>query len=521
LGAQPEKVKEGFMDSTIRNKTISGVIWKAMESGGNQLVKLVISVALARMLDPQNYKTLTVMLIIIDFADTIVKRGFVTSLVQRKDADNTDFSSVLWLMLALAGIFYAAFYFGAPVIAKINVKVSADPLFVPALRVIALSLFFGAFNSVQGAIIQRKLEFRLFCISTLFTTLISGAIGIYMAYRGYGIWALVAQQIIGSFSNVVILWFLDRWKPAFVSLIQKAKSHFAFGWKLLLSSLLDKGYNSISSLIIYARFADASLAFYGRGKQYAGMISENLNSVALSVLFPAYARHQDDVVRVREMVRKTNRSTSLMIFPMMAGLAAVATPFVHILLTDKWLPTVPYLQMMCIAYVFYPMEATDLQALLALGKSDIYLVSEIIKKVFGVTVLAISVFAFTTPLAISWGYVLTCVFSMIVTMVYMKKFFAYRWRDQIWDMMPPALLSAVMCGVVYGVSLLPMPELVSLILQVACGVAVYLGLAVLLKLESFNYLWNAMRKYFTKNRVPQPPVCAEDGSCGDDVNKII
>ncbi|MEA4915296.1 MAG: lipopolysaccharide biosynthesis protein [Christensenella sp.] len=509
------------MDSTIRNKTISGVIWKAMESGGNQLVKLVISVVLARMLDPQNYKTLTFMLIIIDFADTIVKRGFVTSLVQHKDADNVDFSSVLWIMLALAGIFYTAFYFGAPMLAKINVEAGQDPVFVPALRVIALSLFFGAFNSVQGAIIQRKLEFRLFCISTLVTTLISGAIGICMAYLGYGIWALVVQQIIGSFSNVVVLWLLDRWKPMLVFSLEKAKSHFSFGWKLLLSSLLDKGYNSISSLIIYARFADASLAFYGRGKQYAGMISENLNSVALSVLFPAYARHQDDVGRVREMVRKTNRSTSLMIVPMMAGLAVIATPFVHVLLTDKWLPTVPYLQMMCIAYLFYPMEATDLQALLALGRSDVYLKTEIIKKVFGISALAAAVFSFQTAIAISWSYVITCVFSMIVTMVYMKKFFAYRWRDQIWDMTPPVLLSIAMCGAVYGVSLLPMPEVVSLILQVVCGIAVYLGLAVIFKLESFTYLWTAMCKYFKKNRASQPPACAQDGTCVDDINKIV
>ena len=161
------------------------MIWKAMESGGNQLVKLVISVVLARMLDPENYSTLAAMTIIIDLADVIMKRGFVTSLVQRKDADNVDFSSVLWIMLGLAGIFYTIFYFIAPSLSQVY----RDPLFVPAMRIMALTLFFGAFNSVQGAIIQRKLEFRLFCISTLITTLISGAIGIFMAYRGYGICA--------------------------------------------------------------------------------------------------------------------------------------------------------------------------------------------------------------------------------------------------------------------------------------------------------------------------------------------
>ena len=221
MAEKPQKVT-GNMDQTFRNKTISGVIWKAMESGGNQIVKLVVTVVLARLLDPQNYATLTAMGIFIDLADTIMKRGFVTSLIQRKDADNVDFSSVLWIMLSLAGIFYAALYFLAPSLAGVY----QDPLFVPALRVMALSLFFGAFNSVQGAIVQRKLEFRLFCIAALFSMLISGAVGIYMAYKGYGLWALVAQQMIGSISNVAILWLLDRWKPALVFSLTKAKSHF-------------------------------------------------------------------------------------------------------------------------------------------------------------------------------------------------------------------------------------------------------------------------------------------------------
>ncbi len=497
------------MDSTIRNKTISGVIWKAMESGGNQFVKIVISVVLARMLDPQNYKTLAAIIIIVDLADTIVKRGFVTSLIQRKDADNVDFSSVLWIMLAMAGIFYVGFYFAAPSLAKVY----PDPAFVPAMRVIALSLFMGAFNSVQGAIIQRKLEFRKFCMAALGASLISGAVGIYMAYTGYGLWALVAQQIIGKLANVIILWLLDRWKPSLVISPVKIKAHFGYGWKILLSSLLEKGYSSLSGLLIGARYVDDSLAFYSRGKQYPSMISESLNSVALSVLFPAYARHQDDLDRLRNMVRKTNRSTSLMIFPMMAGLAAIASPFVEVLLTEKWLPTVPYLQMMCIAYAFYPMEATDLQGLLALGRSDTYLITEIVKKIFGIGAIAVAVFAFTTPFAISWSYVFTCVFSMIVTMVATKKHLAYRWRDQIWDMTPPFLLSAVMWAVVYGASLIPIPQLYSLILQVVCGIAVYLGLAVLLKLESFTYLWNAMKSYFSKKRKSQEQPKDPDDVC--------
>lgn len=501
------------MDQTFRNKTISGVIWKAMESGGNQFVKLVISVVLARLLDPENYTTLALLQIFVIFAETLIKRGFATALLQRKNADNVDFSSALWLMLSLAAVFYAVLYFTAPAIADYY----KQPLIIPALRIVSLTLFSGAFNSVQGAIIQRKLEFRKFCMSTLATTLVSGSVALYLAYSGYGVWALVAQQMINSFLNVLILWLLDRWKPVLVISFQRIKELFSFGWKILISSLMDTGYNSLSSLVIGKRYIGDSLAFYNRGRTYPDLMATNLTSVALAVLFPAYAQHQDDPVRVREMVRKTNRSSALMIFPMMAGLAAVATPFISVLLTDKWLPSVPYMQLMCIVSALYPIEATDLQAMNALGRSDLYLKTEIIKKVFGIVVLAVSVLAFTTPIAIAWAVMLTAVFSMFVTMVVMKRLFGYRWRDQIWDLLPPILLSAVMWGVVYGVSLLVLPEIVSLILQVVCGIAVYLGLAVLLKLESFSYLWNAMKAYLTKNRkqqeLPRDPddICSADG----------
>ena len=484
------------MDHSFRNKTISGVIWKAMESGGNQAVRFVISVVLARMLDPQNYTTLALLLIFVNIADVFVKRGFSTALVQRKDADNTDFSSVLWASLAIAAVLYVALFFGAPAIAKFY----QEPLIVPALRVVSVILFSGAFNSVQSAIITRKLEFRKLCMATLGATLASGGVGIYMAYAGYGVWALVVQQMIGSSATVVLLWSLDRWKPALVFSMERIKLLFGFGWKLLVSSLLDTGYSSLSSLVIGKRYIGDALAFYNRGRQYPDMVANNLTNVALSVLFPAYAAHQDDTGRVREMVRKTNRSTALMIFPMLAGLAAVAVPFVRVLLTDKWLPSVPYLQLMCIVYALYPVEATDLQAINALGRSDLYLKTEIYKKIFGIAALAVSVFAFTTPLAIAWAVVATAVFSMLVTMVVMKRLFGYRYRDQLWDMTPPILLSGVMWAAVYAVSLLPLADLPKLVLEIVSGVAVYLALAVLLKLESFTYLWKSMKSYISKRK---------------------
>ncbi len=467
-----------------------------MENGGNQLVRFVISIVIARILDPTNYKTLALLLIFINIADVFVKRGFSTALIQRKDADNIDFSSVLWAGLAIATILYIALFVTAPWISTFFEQ--SD--FSTALRVLSLVLILGAVNSVQSAIITRKLEFRKLCIATLGATLVSGAIGIYLAYTGAGVWALVVQQLLGAAATVVMLWLLDRWRPAFVFSRERIKILFGFGWKLLVSSLMDTGYQELSKLVVGKRYVDDSLAFYTTGGRYPQMIGTNLTNVALAVLFPAYAANQDNKARVREMVRKTNRSTALMVFPMMAGMAAVATLFLLVLLTEKWVPAAPYMQMMCLFYALYPIEATDLQAINALGRSDLYLKTEIIKKVFGILLLAASVFFFSTPLAIAAAAAITAVFSLLVTMVVMKRLFAYRYRDQIWDLMPPLLLSGVMVAVVLAVSLIPMPNLLSLTVQIVCGVAVYLGLAVLFKLQSFDYLRRSIKGYLNKHK---------------------
>ena len=484
------------MGASFRNKTISGMIWKAMESGGSQLVRLVISIVLARKLDLEHYSTLTLVLIFINLADVFVKRGFSTAILQRKDADNLDFSSVLWASLVIAVALYAALFFTAPAIAVFY----EQPVLVPALRTLSLILFTGAFNSVQQAIVQRKLEFRKIFMASLGTTLVSGGVGIYMAYAGYGVWALIVQQMLGSVVSAALLWLLDRWKPMLAFSWERTRHLFGFGWKLLLSSLLDTGYGSLSSLVIGKRFIGKTLASYERGRQYPEMIANNLTSVALAVLFPAYASNQDDRGRVREMVRKTNRSAALMIFPMMAGMAAVATLMIRVLLTEKWMPCVPYLRLMCVAFAFYPLEAIDLQAINAIGRSDVYLITEIVKKLFGIGALTAAVFGFSTPLAIAGAVTLTAVFSMLVTMIVMKRLYGYRLREQISDLLPPLLLSGVMVAVVLALSRVPLPDIALLAVQIISGIAVYVALAVLCKLQSFTYLYHAMKGYFFRRR---------------------
>ncbi len=475
------------------------MIWKAIESGGYQLVRLIISIVLARILDPANYTTLALLLIFINIADVFVKRGFSTALIQKKDADNVDFSSVLWASLSLRACCMPFCFLPLP----------PSPRFMKnrACKSAPRALRHPVFRRVQlGADCHhnRKMEFRKLSVTTLGATIFSGIVGIWMAYAGYGIWALVVNQLLGSLGTLILLWLQDRWKPLFAISMPRVKSLFSYGWKLLVSSLLDTGYTELSSLVIGKRFIGDSLAFYNRGRQYPEMIANNLTSVALAVLFPAYSQKQDDQPLVLEMVRKTNRTTALMVFPMMAGMAMVATLLMRVLLTEKWVPAAPFLQVLAIVYALYPVEAADLQAINAIGRSDLYLKTEIIKKIFGILALAGAVFLYTTPIAIAYSAALTAVFSMLVTMIVMKRLFFYRMRDQIWDILPPILLSGAMAAAVWGVSLIPMSDLVSLITQVVCGIAVYLGLAVLCKLKSLDYLVASIKDFLNRRKTNQP-----------------
>lgn len=482
------------MEHKFRNKTISGVIWKAMESGGNQLVKLVISVILARLLDPVHYTTLSLMLIFITLADVFVKRGFATSILQRKDADDTDFSTVLWTMLFIAALMYVALFFAAPFVSRYY----EQPELTRALRVLSLVLFAGAFSAVQSAIMMRNMAFRRLCFAALSSSVLSGAVGIYLAYRNYGVWALVVQQLLAAYGSVFFQFVFGRWKPRFLFSRTRLKPLFGYGWKLLLSSLLDTGYSELSALVLGKRFLGASLAFYTRGKQYPDMIANNLTSVALGVLFPVYASRQDDPGVVRGMLRKTNRSAAFLIFPMMVGLAAVAPPLVNVLLTAKWAPCVPFLRIMCVVSALYPIEAANLQAINAIGRSDVYLKTEIVKKIFGIIALCAAVFLFTTAEAIAMAVMLTAVFSMILTMFVMARLFAYGLKEQLSDLLPPLFTSAAMGVVVLLLTQTGLNDLWLLGVQVVCGIAVYVGLAVLCKLESFQFLLQSLKEFGAK-----------------------
>lgn len=450
-------------------------------------MQFLISLVLARLLGPKEYGTVGLITIFILIANVFVQSGFQTSLIQKKDVEDVDFSSVFYLSLVVAAVLYAVLFAAAPVIGAFY----EEPVLVPMVRVLSLTLFFGAVISTQTAVIARSLEFKKLCISSLAAACGSGALGVAAAFGGLGVWSLVLQQLSNNFLLMVTLWLLVPWRPARLFSASRLKELFSYGWKLLCSSLLDTVYNNVYGLIIGKIFSKSALGFYNRGNQFPQLIVTNLGTSIQAVMLPAFSASQEDRGQVKAMVRRAIITSSYLIFPMMAGMIAVARPLITIVLTDKWLPCVPFLQIMCVAYAMWPIHIANLQAINALGRSDIFLKLEIIKKIIGVAALILGI-----PFGIYAMVGLKAVTDLIGTFINSypnKKLLDYSFLEQWRDVIPSLLTAAVMGCAVYSLQYLIANVWLLFFVQIIAGIVIYGGLSWLFKLESFVYLSATVR----------------------------
>lgn len=471
---------------------ISNLIWKLMERGGTQGVQFVIQLVLARLLLPEDYGLIALIVIFITIANIFVQRGFSTALIQRKDVVNLDLSSVFYMSLFVAGICYAGLYFLAPLIAIFY----GDPKLILLLRVLSISLFFGAVNSIQYAIVARNMQFKQLFLSSLIGCIVSGGLSIIMALNGFGVWALVIQQLCNQLIIAIVLFYVVKWRPLLRFSFFRVQSFFSFGWKLLCSSLLDAIYNNAYGLIIGKTYGTEMLAYFSRGDQFPSLLVNNLSGAISSVMMPALSAQQDDKARMKSMVRRSISISSFIVVPMMCMLAVCAESLVRILLTEKWLGCVPFLQIMCLSYVFWPIHTANLQAINALGRSDIFLKLEIAKKFIGVIVLVISL-----PLGIYTMVQFLAVTSFISTFINAfpnKVLLGYGVKEQWKDTMPPFLLAAIMGGVVYMLKFIGWNDWCTLCIQGVVGCVLYISLARLFRLESYNYLLSVLKQYLIR-----------------------
>lgn len=474
------------MDKSSQS-VLSNLIWRFMERCGSQLISFVVSVVLARLLAPELYGSIALVTVITSILQVFVDSGMANALIQKKDTDDLDYSSVFYFNLVFCLVLYLGLFLAAPFIARVY----EDSSLVPVIRVLGLTLVVSGVKNVQQAYVSKTMQFRRFFFATLGGTLFSAVVGISMAYMGYGIWALVMQQLLNAAVNTAILWLTVGWKPRLAFSFTRLAGLISYGWKLLVSALLDTVYNKLYQLVVGIVYSSADLAYYNKADQLPVLVVENINSSIDSVLLPVLSAEQDKRLVVREMTRRAIKMSTYVMMPMMAGLAACAEPLVRLLLTEKWLPCVPYMQIFCVCYAFYPLHTANLNAIKAMGRSDMFLYLELVKKAVGILALVITMYMGVFYMALS--RIFTGVLSQLINAFPNKKLLDYPYLEQLKDMAPSILLSAAMGAGVYMLTFLGLNDFVTLALQLICGVALYIVLSLLFRIDSFSYILSVIK----------------------------
>ncbi len=483
--------------------TFLGLIWQFITKIGSQLISTLVTIILARILVPEDYGVVALTTIFITIANVFVNSGFGTALVQKKDADELDFSSIFYTGLFISILLYVGLFFASPHIANwFN-----EPLLEPILRVVGLQLPLSALSSVQGAYISKNFLFKKSFLSSLLGTIISGVVGIWMAYAGYGPWALVAQHLTVLLVGQIVLLITVKWRPKLQYSFKRTKALFGYSWKLLGSSLLEVGYNELRGIIIGKKYSSVDLAYYNKSKTIPGLIAENLNNPINGVLFPVLSAEQDDKERVKSMTRRSIQASCYLMFPLLVGLAIVAPVAVPVIFTAKWNEMIPYMQMLCLVYMLRPVHTANLQAIKALGRSDLFLKLEIIKKITGLIILLSTMW-----FGVFWivfGSIISTIVSSFINTFPNKKLLNYSWAEQMKDILPYFGLVFLMGVPVYAMNYLYLTlnwnMYLVLVMQVLVGAVLYVLFSVVFRLEIFKYLLNTIKE-FLKKKKSAPPV---------------
>lgn len=482
------------MSSKIRQVT-GGLIWTYAERMSAQFITILVTIVLARIIAPEQYGLIAIVNVFINIANAFVINGFGNSLIQKKDADELDFSTVFYFSLAFSGCIYLMIFGAAEGIAGFY----RMPELKLVIRVMAVRLPVAAVNSVQQAYISRKLEFKKFFFATLGGTLVSAVVGITMAYQGFGIWALVAQYLTNVCIDTTVLWFSSGWKPRLIYSQERMKSLFSYGWKIMCVGVMTTLYSNLRNLIIGRKYTSSDLAFSEKGEQFPSAIAGNINSSITKVLFPVLSESQNDLEQLKRMVRRSIKVGSYILFPILFGFAMTAEPFVKIFLTEKWLGCVPFLQIMCVVYAMQPLQASSLQCIKALGKSGLYLKIDVIKKIIGIAVLLVTVVFFHDVLVIVVGALVIEIISIVVLFPVNKRLIGYGYGEQVADVLPSLILTLLMCvGIWICGRVIPLAGMVLLLTEVLLGMAVYLGLSMILKNDNLIYIVKTAKEIVKK-----------------------
>lgn len=475
-----------------KNKIMGNFIWRFAERCGAQIVSFIVSIILARILAPKDYGTIALVMVFTNILQVFVDSGLGTALIQKKDADDVDFSSVFYFNIVVCILLYAGIFLAAPYIAEFY----QDKTLILIVRALSLTILISGIKGIQQAYVSKNMLFKRFFFSTIGGTIFSAFLGVIMAYMGFGVWALVVQQLSNTAIDTLILWLTVKWRPKKKFSWSRLKILLRFGWKLLVSSILETCYSNLRNLIIGKMYSSSDLAFYNQGDKFPKVVVTNINTSIDSVLLPTMSSAQDDKERVKQMTRRAIKTSTYVMAPLMMGLAFCAEPVVQLVLTDKWLPCVPFLRIFCITYMFWPVHTANLNAINAMGRSDWFLKLEIVKKIIGMTIL-LSTMWFGV-MAMAYSLLLSSVLSQIINSWPNRKLLNYGYLEQVRDFAPGILLAVGMGICVYFVGYLPFPTIVTLLIQVVSGAIIYIGVSAILKLEEFEYLIGMLKSFLKR-----------------------
>ena len=477
------------MGSALKNKTVKGTFWSSIERFSTQAIQFIVMIFMARVLTPAEYGIVGMITIFIAVSQSLVDSGFSQALIRKQDRTQKDNSTVLYFNIIVGIILYFTLFFCAPAIARFY----NEPILIPVTRLVALSLVFNSLGVVQRAIFTINLDFKTQAKASFSAALASGAVGLGMAYSGWGVWSIVWAQITSTFVNVVLIWVFSRWRPTAEYSWSSFRNLFGFGSKLLVAGLIDTLYKNIYLIVIGKIFRASELGFYTRSKNFSDFASTNITGILQRVSYPVLCTIQDDDSRLRESYRKFLRISAFVIFPLMVGMAGVAKPLILSVLTEEWYYASVLLVPLCFAGMWFPIHAINLNLLQVKGRSDIFLKIEIWKKIIGVGILCVTV---TLGLYwMCWGSVLTSLISLIINTHYTGKFINLGFKRQIKDLLPILLLSLLMGASVWSVvTFIPMPNGASLAAGIGVGIVFYCMFAKVFRFNEFSELLSIVKR---------------------------
>ena len=472
----------------LKNKTISGIFWQFLQRISGQLVSFTVSVVLARLLSPDDFGVVALAGMFTVLLGIFSSGGLGPALVKKKDADSLDFDTMFVTQLVFSSLMYIVIYFTAPIYADMYHNEQLTKI----IRVSALLMPLGALGGVQFSVVSRRMQFQWLFYTSLVSLFASAAVGLYMAYSGYGPWALIAQNMTSTVVGTLVLFCLMDWHPRFRFSYQRFKLLFREGLKFMGTSLMGTFFGQLKGYALGLKYSTADLSYYNRGNGLPSLLCNNIDSTIQGVLFPALAQIQEDKEAVRRALSRAIRTSTFILMPLLFGLAAIADKVVVIIFSEKWAPSIPFMQILCFVLAISIMCNVNLQALKATGKIGTVFKLEFLKKPIMLLIILSTIHI--SPLAIAWGMLFFNIFVYFVNSYPNKKIINYSYKDQLIDVAPNILLSLFMAAIVYLIGYLNTNIYLCIIIQIVAGGSIYIGVSYLLRNDNLFYIINYIKE---------------------------